>query len=83
MRLALGLPWLVVLAGLSACSGLRIVDDTPMAVTIRYDGVVQTLGDATAAAQAACAAHGKTAQLRDTDVKGTVERFAHFACVTG
>jgi hypothetical protein len=41
MRLSLGSPSLVVLAGLSACSGLRIVDDTPNSVT-----VVQTLGDA-------------------------------------
>jgi len=50
--------------------GLRMVDDTPTSITIRYDGVAQTLGEATAAAQKACAAHGKIAQLRDTDVKG-------------
>jgi hypothetical protein len=68
-----------VLAGPCACS--RITEDTPMSVTIRYDGVVLTLDDATAAAQTACAAYGKTAELRATDMKAILERFAHFNCV--
>jgi len=75
--------WLVALAGLCACSDLQIKEDTPVAVTVRYDGVLKTLDDATAAAQSACAAHGKTAQFRNTDVKAALERFAHFACVSG
>jgi hypothetical protein len=79
--LARGLPWLVMLAGLCACSSASIVEDTPMAVTIRYDGVIETLDDATAAAQTACAAHGKNAQLTHTDTKALLERLAHFACV--
>jgi hypothetical protein len=83
MRLARNWLSLVTLAALCACSGPRITEDTPQAVTIRYDGVVQTLEDATTAAQTVCATHGKTAQLRTTDIKAALERFAHFACVEG
>jgi hypothetical protein len=83
MRLAQNWLSLVALAGLCACSAPRITEDTPQAVTVRYDGVVQTLEDATAAAQTVCATHGKTAQLRTTDTKAALERFAHFACVDG
>jgi hypothetical protein len=83
MGLTLGSLWLIALTGVCACSPLRITEDSPMAVSIRYDGVVGTLEDATAAAQTACAAHGKTAQLRSTDVKAALERFAHFDCVSG
>jgi hypothetical protein len=83
MRLALGSTWLIILTAMCACSNGQIIEDTPMAVSIRYDGVVQTLDDATATAQKACAAHGKTAQLQNTDVKAALERFAHFACVGG
>ena len=72
-----------MLAGLCACSGVRITDDTPTTVSVRYDGVFQTLGDATAAANTACSAHGKTAHLRSTDVRAALERFAHFDCVSG
>jgi hypothetical protein len=74
---------LVVLAGLGACSDLRITEDTPNAVTVRYDGVVQTLADATAVAQRICGTYGKTARLRTTDVRAALERFAHFDCVAG
>jgi|SRR5580658_9706021 hypothetical protein len=83
MRAALGLLWLVTSTSVCACSGLRITEDTPMAVSVRYDGVIQTLDDATRAAQTACAAHGKKAQLRTTDEKAALERFAHFNCVSG
>jgi hypothetical protein len=78
-----GLLSITALAGLCACSTLQITEDTSMAVSVRYDGVVHTLADATAAAQKACAAHGKTAQLRTTDKQGNFERFAHFNCVSG
>jgi hypothetical protein len=83
MRLAGRSLGLVVLAALCACSDLRITEDTPNAVTVRYDGVVQTLDDATAVAQRTCATHGKTAHLRKTDVRAALERFAHFDCMTG
>lgn len=72
-----------MLASLCACTPLKITDDTETVVTIRYDGVVDTLDDATAAANRACAVHGKVATLRDTDMKAAFERFAHFSCVKG
>ena len=75
--------WLVLLAGLCACSQARIVENTPSAVSVRYDGIVQSLEDAAAAAQKACAAHGKTAHLRTTEKIATIEQFAHFDCVSG
>jgi hypothetical protein len=74
---------LAALLGLSACSASQITEDTPAAVSVRYDGVVQTLDDATAAAKKACAAHGKTARLRDTYIRAVLDRVAHFDCVTG
>jgi hypothetical protein len=83
MGFARGPLWLVVLIGLCGCSEARIVENTPTAVSVRYDGIVQTLEDATAAAQQACAAHGKTAHLRTTEMIATIERFAHFDCVSG
>ncbi len=81
-RCARGLA-LAGLAGLCACTPLKITDDTETTVTIRYDGVVDTLDDATAAANRACATHGKVAKLRDSDMKAALERFAHFSCVSG
>lgn len=71
-----------LLAGLCGCSSMQITEDTAQAVGIRYDGVVHTLEDATATAQTACAAHGKTAILRSTEFKAVLERFAHFECVS-
>ncbi|HTQ35379.1 MAG TPA: hypothetical protein VMI30_14525 [Stellaceae bacterium] len=73
----------VLAAALGACSPLRITDDTDTVVTIRYDGVIDTLDDVTAAANKACATHGKIAKLRDTTTKAALERFAHFNCVKG
>jgi hypothetical protein len=74
---------LVTLAALGACSPLAITENTPTAVSIRYDGVVRNLDDATAAANQACAANGKVAHLRTIDEKAALERFAHFDCVSG
>lgn len=71
-----------LLAGLCACTPLKIVEDTPESVSIRYDGVYKTLGDATAEANRLCATHGKVAQLRGTETKAALERFAHFNCVS-
>jgi hypothetical protein len=68
---------------LCACSPLVMTEDSPETVSIRYDGVVKKLDDATAAANQACAAHGKVAHLRDTEAKAALERFAHFDCVSG
>ena len=74
---------MAVLVGLCACSPQMVVEDTPDSVSIRYDGVITTLADATATANRLCAAHGKVAQLRGTDTKAALERFAHFNCVKG
>jgi hypothetical protein len=70
----------VMLAG---CTAPAVTEDSPNAVTIRYDGIVNGIDDATAAAQRACARHGKTAQLRKTAYQGLGAglRFAHFDCI--
>lgn len=73
--------WLAALVGLCACAQQRIIENTPTAVTVRYGGIGESLDDATAVAQQACAAHGETARLRTTKVYGIDERYAHFACV--
>jgi hypothetical protein len=81
-RRILRLPACVVVAALAAgCAEPRLTEDSPSAVTVRYDGLAQSLDDATATAQRACAAHGKTAQLRSNDVRTALARFAHFNCV--
>ena len=70
-----------MLANLVACAGVRVVENTPSAITVRYDGI-ETMEDATAAANKACAAYGKTARFRKTEVRPTLVRhFAHFDCV--
>jgi hypothetical protein len=76
----------MVVAGavaLAACSGPELLEDSPQAVTVRYDAVVHTLSDATRLARQACARHGKVAKLRKVDFEGlgVGERFAHFDCV--
>jgi len=72
---------LAMLVNLIACSGVRVVENTPSAITVRYDGV-ETMEDATAAANKACAAYGKTARFRKTEARPTLVRhFAHFDCV--
>jgi hypothetical protein len=77
--LALG----AVMVALGACSSMKIVEDTPDSVSIRYDGVVSSLDDATAEANRLCAAHGKIAKLRETDRKAALESYAHYYCVSG
>jgi hypothetical protein len=77
--LALG----AVLVGLGACSSMKIVEDTPESVSIRFDGVASSLDDATAEANRLCAAHGKIAKLRETDRKAALESYAHYYCVSG
>jgi hypothetical protein len=77
--LALG----AVMVALGACSSMKIVEDTPDSVSIRYDGVVSSLDDATAEANRLCAAHGKIAKLRETDRKAALESYAHYYCMSG
>jgi len=83
MGFARGPLWLAMLAGVCACSAdVQIVENTASAVTVHYDGVTQSREDATAAANNACAAYGKTAHWRSTSNMGISERSAHFDCVS-
>jgi len=68
---------------LGGCTAPAVTEDSPNAVTIRYDGIVNGIDDATAAAQRACARHGKTARLRETAYQGLGAglRYAHFDCI--
>ncbi len=72
---------LLVLVG---CTGPTLVENSPSAVTVHYDGVVTTLDDATALARKACAEHGRTARLRKVTYQGLGlgERWAHFDCIS-
>jgi hypothetical protein len=83
MVFARGSLWLSILAGLCGCSAedVRIVENTASAVTVRYDGITQSLAEATAAANKACAAFGKTAHWRTTSDVGFYGRNAHFDCL--
>jgi hypothetical protein len=68
---------------LTACDPVQIVEGSDTHVSIRYDGVMNGLDQATELAKNACAAHGKTARLRRTYYEGlgVGERFAFFDCV--
>ena len=65
---------------LAACSGPAIVESSATAVTIRY-GAVDGIDEASALAGNLCAAHHKTARLRNTANFGLTDRYAHFDCV--
>jgi hypothetical protein len=81
MRVLWVLTLLVILAG-AGCSNMKIEESTPQAVSIRYDGVIRTLEDATEVARKNCALHGKTAYLRTVKETTTFERYAHFDCAS-
>jgi hypothetical protein len=68
---------------LAACDPVQIIEGSDTHVSIRYDGVMNGLDQATELAKTACAAHGKTAKLRKTYYEGlgAGERFAFFDCV--
>ena len=74
---------LVAVGVLAGCAAPAVTEDSPSAVTIRYDGIVNTIDEATAVAQRACARHGKAARLRKTAYQGLGAglRFAHFDCI--
>jgi len=82
MAFARGCLSLSILIGLCACSAadVKIVETSASSVTVRYDGITQSLEVATAAANKACAAYGKTAHWRSTSNFGLSERSAHFDC---
>jgi len=70
----------LLLLATSGCSGPAVVESSVTAVTVRY-GSLDGIDEATQLAQKACAAHGKTARLRNSANFGLSERYAHFDCV--
>ena len=72
--------WIAALGLLGACSGPTVIENSATAVTVRY-GATDGIDDATALAQRACAAHNKTARLRNTANFGLTDRYAHFDCI--
>jgi hypothetical protein len=82
MKIYRGFLLLLVLAGAWGCSGMKVEESTPQAVSIRYDGIVETLEDATEVARKDCAHYGETAHLRTINEVTTFERYAYFDCVS-
>ena len=72
---------LAALAGLAACSRMEVLQDTPTSVSLRFGGTT-TADDALAVANRLCAAHGKIAEVRSSETKGVLERYANFNCVS-
>jgi hypothetical protein len=62
---------------------VQIVENADTHVSIRYDGVMNGLDQATDLAKRACAVHGRTAKLQKVYYEGlgVGERFAFFDCV--
>lgn len=78
--------WPVAVAALltlTKCDPVQVIEGSDTHVSVRYDGVMNGLDQATELAKTACAAHGKTAKLRKTYYEGlgAGERFAFFDCV--
>ncbi len=71
------------LLSLAGCDPVQIIEGSDTHVSIRYDGVMNGLDQATELARRSCAQHGKTARLRKTYYEGlgAGERFAFFDCV--
>jgi len=68
---------------LNGCSGApTLVENSAMAVTVRYNGISDSLADATKIAQKACADHGKIARLRKVSDQGLGQHFGHFDCIS-
>ncbi len=74
---------LVGLLQLAACDAVQIVESADTHVSVRYDGIMNGLDQATELATRACAAHGRTAKLQKVYYEGlgAGERFAFFDCV--
>jgi hypothetical protein len=70
------------LLALAACTSTpTVVESSATAVTVRYDGIANDLDDATQVARKACAARGKTAQLRNASDQGLGQHYGHFNCI--
>jgi hypothetical protein len=74
---------LVGLLQLAACDAVQIVENADTHVSVRYDGIMNGLDQATELAKRACAGHGRTAKLQKVYYEGlgAGERFAFFDCV--
>jgi hypothetical protein len=68
---------------LAACDPVQIIEGSDTHVSVRYDGIMNGLDQATELARKACAEHGRVAKLRRTYYEGlgAGERFAFFECV--
>ena len=75
--------FLVGLLQLAGCDAVQIVENADTHVSVRYDGIMNGLDQATELAKKACAAHGRTAKLHKVYYEGlgAGERFAFFDCV--
>jgi hypothetical protein len=80
------MPRIALLSGLLAlvaCTSTpTIVENSAAAVTVRYDGIVNKIDDATQVAQKACASHDKIARLRKVNDEGIGQHFGHFDCIS-
>ena len=68
---------------LAACDAVQIVENADTHVSVRYDGIMNGLDQATDLAKRACVTHGRTAKLQKVYYEGlgAGERFAFFDCV--
>jgi len=76
---------IALLSGLLALAGCTatptVVENSAEAVTVRYDGIVNNIDDATQVAQKVCASHDKIARMRKVNDEGLGQHFGHFNCV--
>jgi hypothetical protein len=71
------------LFALTACTATpTVVENSATEVTVRYDGIVNNIDDATQVAQKACASHDKVARLRKVNDEGVGQHFGHFYCIS-
>jgi hypothetical protein len=71
------------LLALTACTSTpTVVENSAAAVTVRYDGIVNKIDDATQVAQKVCASHDKIARLRKVNDDGIGQHFGHFDCIS-
>ena len=82
-RPACGAIFLAGLLLLTACDAVQVIENADTHVSVRYDGMMNGLDQATELAKTACARHGRIAKLQRVYYEGlgAGERFAFFECV--
>jgi hypothetical protein len=82
-RPARGATFLAGLLLLTGCDAVQIIENADTHVSVRYDGIMNGLDQATELAKRACARHGRIAKLQKVYYEGlgAGERFAFFDCV--